>query len=121
MTKMSTAQEISALLDDNGQRFERDDGTNIDALCDQRNGTWSYRDGYGTDTYRIDFGDGSAIVVAGAGWDLAPKGCEQFCWAGEGCQCKHCVKCNALLTDSQLTGPERCIDCADTRPVGSTA
>lgn len=34
----------------------------------------------------------------------------------EGCQphyLKHCVKCDDLITDPQLIGPERCTKCAD--------
>lgn len=110
---MTTAQQISAQLDDDGQQWETADGVDLDYLCKAKRADRSYRDGHGTSTYRYSFDDGSAIVIDGAGWDLAPDNCKRFCWAGEGCQCKHCIKCSALVTDSQITGPERCIDCAD--------
>lgn len=34
------------------------------------------------------FGDGSAIVSAGAGWDVRATGCQWHCWAGAGCSCE---------------------------------
>jgi len=34
------------------------------------------------------FGDNSAIVAAGAGWDVRADGCQWHCWAGAGCSCE---------------------------------
>jgi hypothetical protein len=84
---MTTAQEISSLLEDDGQRFETRDGIEIDYLCKAKRPERTFRDGYGTDTYRYDFADGSAIVITDAAWDLAPEGCTGFCWADAGCEC----------------------------------
>jgi hypothetical protein len=48
--------------------------------------TVTYRDGEGTDVYRLTYPDGSAIVVSGDAWDLAVEGSDDmdFCWAGNG-------------------------------------
>jgi len=94
---MSIATEISRLMGDDGQRFESADGASLDALCAARRARVQYgrplhddgacraepvtRSEYRSgDPVRYQFDDGSAIVVAGAAWDL--EGTEPFSWAG---------------------------------------
>ena len=83
---MTTAQIISAKLDNDGQKFDTVDGISIDTLCADVHGAGypSFRDGHGTDTYRYNFADGSAIVVAGGCWDLSVDDYPCYCMAGAG-------------------------------------
>ena len=75
---MTRAEAISALLHDDGQCWESDDGRGLDELCSEH----TRRDVHGRDTYRYVFSDGSVITVAGDGWDLGYAGC--YCWHGAG-------------------------------------
>lgn len=89
-TETTTAQAISALFHDDGQRFATDAGAGLDEVCATAKGAIKTypRNGnglqqYGTDTYKWIFPDGSAIVVSGAGWDFPlSTEAECFCWEG---------------------------------------
>lgn len=81
---MTTAQKISQLLNDDGQRFEAADGTDIDTLCQRAGGRQEWRDGYRTgDVYAWRFDDGSSIVGGSAAWDIGVSP-DCYCWAGVG-------------------------------------
>lgn len=90
VTDATLAQKISAMFQNDGQRFETDIGTQLDVVCDKYvGGKLTYRDGHGTDTYRWDFEDGSSIVVMGACWDIGMSQ-DCFCGAEEGHQGTTC-------------------------------
>jgi len=83
-TAITTAQALAGLLDNDGRRFSPvGNSATLDDLARSVGGRRTFRDGWRTATYRWDFRDGSAIIVAGDGWDfpLSPaEGC--FCWEG---------------------------------------
>jgi len=92
------AEQFSAKLNDDGQNWETDEGTSFEDLAEQMGATVTYSsreyddngemrraDGYqgghiSGDPIRYEFSDGSAVVVAGDGWDL--EGAERYSWAG---------------------------------------
>lgn len=96
----STAHKIAAALHDDGQCFEAEDGRTFDELVSAEKPHVQYAgpaitDGDGRivgrdvvnpgdhaagDPVRYQFADGSAIVLAGAAWDI--EGSEPFWWAG---------------------------------------
>ena len=92
--RLATPSLAEAFVGSNpdGQDFSWDDGR----LEQDPHVHMTWRDGYGTDTYRHEFRDGSAIVVAGAGWDFGinrswienrdftadTKFALEFCWSG---------------------------------------
>lgn len=78
----TTAQTISALLSDDGQCWDTDDGVNFDDLCEAQGGRNEYREGHRGGSYRYAFHDGSALTVHGDGWDHGYSDC--WCWAGAG-------------------------------------
>ena len=80
MTK-TTAEKISEKFSNDGQCFTNAAGEELDDVCEAHTRP-DYRDGYGTDTYRYTFDDGSVITIAGDGWDLGYPGC--YCWQGVG-------------------------------------
>lgn len=86
----TTAQQVAALLDDDGQRWEtRDGGVSLHDLATQNGARVTRRDGGDT---RYDFCDGSAIVTCGGhGWDLALSP-DCWCWQGAG----HSEECTSL-------------------------
>ena len=84
---LSTAQMVARMLDDDGQRFETEDGTEFDTLMAQYGAQVTYanrigdalhytfepgtRSGwYPSDPINYRFPDGSAIIAIGGGWDL---------------------------------------------------
>jgi hypothetical protein len=79
----STAAQISQLLDDDGQRWTDASGRHLDVIAETMGGKRTYRDGPGTDIYRWNFPDGSAICVAGDAWDF-PLSTDSrcYCWDG---------------------------------------
>jgi hypothetical protein len=73
------SQLVTALLDDDGARWESRDGVDFDELC-KRFGASCERD---ADRERWVFADGSALVATANAWDhgFADRdGC--FCWQG---------------------------------------
>jgi hypothetical protein len=80
-TMKNTAQQISAMFNDNGQCWETISGKDFDAVCDDHRGSREWRDGWGTDTYRWLFDDGSCLIVSGAAWDFGYPDC--FCCRGD--------------------------------------
>ena len=92
------AEHVSALLGDDGSRFDTQDGQRLSALCVARDASVTYgrivqsEDGdysvteVASSEHRADhpvryaFPDGSAIVIAGAGWDI--EGSAPFSWRG---------------------------------------
>lgn len=94
------AEQFAAKLLDDGQNWETEDGVEFDELAEQMGATVTYSareytddldnpyvyvDGFQSehisdDPIRYEFSDGSAVVAAGAGWDL--EGEERFSWAG---------------------------------------
>ena len=78
---MTTAMKISAMFNDDGQKFHvqdgSEDGLSLTAACED-NGGERLSDGW--DGERYDFPDGSCIVICGGGWDLGFDGCRCFCW-----------------------------------------
>lgn len=100
MQKSTIAQTIAALLNEDGQQFETEDGRTLIDLCDEHDAKIEYAvrvhsddpeplpqwvagfsgDHFSGDPVRYEFPDGSAIVAAGDGWDF--EGDEPFSWAG---------------------------------------
>lgn len=62
----TTAQRISSLLDDDGQRWHDAKGRHLNGIAETQGGKRVWRDH--TDTYRWEFPDGSALLVAGDCW-----------------------------------------------------
>lgn len=74
------AERFAERFGNDGMNFLDADDIHLDDACDEI-ATREWRDGYRTgDTYRYEFEDGSAIVVAGDAWDI--EGDEAFSWAG---------------------------------------
>jgi hypothetical protein len=90
---MTTAQTIADLFDNDGQKFLLPDDVELDDICDDNHSRREYRDGWGTDTYRHVFPDGSVLTVAGGAWDLGYRDC--YCWQEAG----HSDNCEALPRD----------------------
>lgn len=79
---MTTAEEISNTFDNDGMRFRIGELLNIWDVCEEHDATESVNDERSLTRYR--FPDGSAIIMAGGGWDLAHPDCNcGWCWAGE--------------------------------------
>jgi hypothetical protein len=88
-TMKTIAQHISSLFRDDGQRLETAAGITIQEVCEIRRGRCTWKHGYRAGDCRYDFADGSAIIVAREGWDLALPGCAGFCMAGnKWCECR---------------------------------
>jgi hypothetical protein len=92
------AEKVAGLLDDNGWRWETDDGMSFWKLMDHHNAKVQYGysrwnketeeqevevcdkgDYFAGDPVRYEFADGSAIVEAGDAWDIEGK--KPFSWA----------------------------------------
>lgn len=79
--QMNAAQKISAALGDDGQVWTDKDGQYLTELAAAAGATTTWRDGYRTgDIYRLNFPDGSAIVVMGDCWDYALHQGERECF-----------------------------------------
>lgn len=102
------AEQISALLDDDGQRWTARDGRDFDQLvADHGGATTEWRDGWHTgDTYRLVFRDGSIITVAGDAWDFGFADC--WCWEGAG----HNDDCTAT-EDREEEEQVACVYCGE--------
>lgn len=90
---MKTARQIAELFGNDGQAWTDSDGHEIDDICEARGGKRSRRDGYGGDTYRWDFGDGSSIIMSGASWGFGYP--ERDCWTAT----TECAYCGADVAD----------------------
>ena len=78
----NTAKQIANRFNNDGQSFEDAQGSTLDDLCNDFDGTQEWRDGWQSgDVYAWRFADGSGIVVAGDAWDLA---LDEDCWCWEG-------------------------------------
>lgn len=80
--KMNQAQQIADRFGTDGQVWETADGQNLDDACEAAHGVKSWKHGYGTDTYKYEFADGSVIMIAGAAWDFGYQDC--WCWGSLG-------------------------------------
>ena len=79
MTTQTTADIVSARLDNDGTKYRTSDGWTLDELVLDHHGRTEQekpRDAGGR--ARHVFPDGSAIVCAGGGWDV--EGSEPFSW-----------------------------------------
>jgi hypothetical protein len=78
---MKTAEQIAAMLGDDGQTWETPDGRTLDQLAEEHGAvTTTHRDKpYLT---RYLFNDGSAIVASEGAWDL--EGSTPWSWSCEG-------------------------------------
>lgn len=92
------AERFSAELDNDGQRWETEDGTSFEELARRMGavktygaryygpgGNTGYMDGtpdshFAGDPVRYEFRDGSAVVQAGPAWDI--EGPERYSWIG---------------------------------------
>ena len=77
-TKTTTAHRIAAVLHDDGQTWETEDGRDLDALCREES-AWvepGQDDQHGNTRY--EFPDGSAIVATEGGWDI--EGSTPWSW-----------------------------------------
>ena len=77
-TSKTIADQISALLHDDGQRWTSDSGETLAELCAKRGPRHITR----ADDERWVFEDGSVITACGGGWDLGYADC--WCWQGAG-------------------------------------
>lgn len=74
------ADQIAAQFGNDGLNWHDAENRHLDEVCEALTSR-EWRDGYRTgDTYRYEFADGSAIVVAGDCWDV--EGDEPFVLAG---------------------------------------
>ena len=84
---MTVAEEISELMGNDGTVYKHGPDT-LDGLARDlaQSVTTADQDGVATpggwspDAVRYEFADGSAIIDAGAGWDI--EGAERWSWAG---------------------------------------
>lgn len=106
-SELRTAAEFITEALDDGQRWRfdaatvaplgiryknetaEDDGISFEDVMRQMGGNLDHgqRDEFPDVSVWI-FGDGSAIVAAGDGWDMRAAGCDWHCWAGAGCRCE---------------------------------
>ena len=86
---LTIADQIAALLGDDGSRWDSDDGRSFDALCLDIDpeptvtiAGSEHHDRYddGSRPNRYAFSDGSAIVTCASGWDH--EGPTPFSWRG---------------------------------------
>ncbi len=82
---LTSAQRVSALLHDDGQTWEADDGRGLDRLA-RDFGAWHRQrsQGAGIDCDIYTFDDGSRIIACEGGWDLGFTDCDCLCWVGAG-------------------------------------
>lgn len=78
----TTADTISARFGDDGQKFTNAAGERLSYVCDEVAVDVHRNDE--RDATRYQFADGSAIIIAGDGWDLGIAGATCHCWAGAG-------------------------------------
>lgn len=97
---MNQAEKIAAMFGNDGQQWATADGESLDDACEAAGGVITYRDGWGTDTYKYTFADGSVITVAGAAWDFGYEDC--WCWAGLGHDDEPCTAKNSSRDDEQV-------------------
>lgn len=76
---ISTAEEVASLMGDDGSSGVAPDGRTLAQVVAAYGGDPNRRS---LGVVRYDFADRSAIVVCGAGWDLAFDSCD--CWVGAG-------------------------------------
>lgn len=77
---LTLAEQVAARLDYDGLRWTTEDGIGLDALARVLNARIDHHPHTARwHTYAYRFPDGSAITVAGDGWDLGYPDC--WCWA----------------------------------------
>ncbi len=89
---MSTAMEIAALFDNDGQVFKTADGREFwEVIASYPQNPHLSVTGLG-DADKIVFSDGSAIIACGAGWDFALDAAHEecLCWADPGAHEDRC-------------------------------
>ena len=75
MSEKTQAEQVSALLDDDGLEFEAEDGRSLDDLCKAYGARHTSND---ICDDHFSFADGSAISVHGGAWDIGYPDCG--CW-----------------------------------------
>ena len=74
------AQQVATRFGDDGLRWADAAGTRLEEVCDEL-GSRTRNDSRGAD--RIEFHDGSALIMAGGAWDLQHPRCScGYCWEG---------------------------------------
>lgn len=82
--ELTIAQQISSLVDNDGQRWQTDDGRELEGILQYRAVDIEHRNrGVAGEPIRYVFEDGSSIVVAGPAWDLGLSP-HCYCWEGAG-------------------------------------
>lgn len=77
-TSSTMAELVAELFGGDGLAWRLADGTGLAEVCDALDATWTERDG---DTSRVQFRDGSALVLCRSGWDLGHADCDGcHCW-----------------------------------------
>ena len=78
----TAAQQVSALLHDDGTIWETEDGASLDEVATGLGASYEHRTenrgGTGNEIY--SFGDGSRIIACEGAWDLGFTGCNCTCW-----------------------------------------
>lgn len=90
MTTDTQAAWISEQFNNDGQQFEDEQGNHIETICKETCVVRATRD---DQTYRYEFADGSAIVIAGDGWDIGFRGHELPCWCWPSAHPEHADDC----------------------------
>jgi hypothetical protein len=83
----TTADKTAALFNNDGQCWERpgnSGGFNLLNTCAAASTDIERNEHHSLTRYA--FSDGSAILIADGGWQIAPGGAECWCW-GETCNC----------------------------------
>ena len=78
---MDTAHEVGARYGDDGQRWEDADGVLLGDACLEA-GAQPRVNEANSSLIRFTFSDGSALTIAGGGWDYGYADC--WCWDGTG-------------------------------------
>lgn len=80
---MTTAQKIAEQFGNDGQQWTDAEGRRFEDVCaEQSDRVLHHQRGIAGAPVRYEFSDGSALVVAGDGWDLGFPGedLECYCW-----------------------------------------
>lgn len=89
------AETVAAEFGNDGRVWKNEAGEKLEAVCKARGAKRNHSDA--RDATRWEFADGSVIVTAGDGWDLAlsPGDDDCFCWQGAGEHFNRCARAEA--------------------------